>query len=107
MQIDILRRLGDAVRKCPKKWRTNSLFLLLDNAPAHESILVKKFLAKINVTLLEHPLYSSELAPADFYPFSGLRSALKGWCFCDATDIIKNATIQLKRLSQNGFQECF
>jgi len=29
------------------------------------------------------------------------------WRFCDATDIIKNATEELKRLSQNGFQECF
>ena len=29
------------------------------------------------------------------------------WRFCDATDIIKNATEELKRLSQNGFQERF
>jgi len=94
-------------RKSPQKWRTNGSFLQLDNAPAHKLVLVKEFLAKINVTLLEHPPYSSDLAPADFYPFSGLKSALKGWCFCDATDIIKNATVQLKSLSQNGFQESF
>jgi len=93
--------------KCPQKWRTNSLFLLLDNAAAHQSVLVKDFLAKINVAVLEHPPYLSDLAPADFYLFSGLKSAMKGQCFCDATDIIKNATIQLKRFSQNGFQECF
>jgi len=93
--------------KCPQKWRTNSLFLLLDNAPAHQSVLVKDFLAKINVTVLENPPYLSDLAPADFYLFSGLKSAMKEQCFCDATDITKNATVQLKRLSQNGFQECF
>jgi hypothetical protein len=34
-------------------------------------------------------------------------SALKGQRFCDVTEIIKNATEELKRLSQNGFQECF
>jgi hypothetical protein len=27
--------------------------------------------------------------------------------FCDATDIIMNATEELKIISQNGFQECF
>ena len=27
--------------------------------------------------------------------------------FCNATDIIKNATEKLKSISQNGFQECF
>jgi hypothetical protein len=32
--------------------------------------------------------------------------AVKGRGFCDATDIIKNAKEELKRLSQNGFQEC-
>ena len=33
--------------------------------------------------------------------------ASKGRYFCDASDIIKNATEELKRLSQNGFQESF
>jgi len=64
------------------------------------------FLEKNNVTTLEHPPYSPELASVDFYPFPRLKSALKGRRFCDATDI-KNATKELKRLSQNDFQECF
>jgi len=93
--------------KSSQKWRTNSLFLPLDNAAAHQLVLFKDFLAKINVTVLEHPPYLSDLATADFYLFSGLKSAMKGQCFCDANDIIKNATEELKRFSQNGFQECF
>ena len=36
-----------------------------------------------------------------------MKSALKGWRFCDANDIIKNATEELKRLSQNGFKAQF
>jgi hypothetical protein len=46
------------------------------------------------------------LAPADFYLFPPLKSALKGW-HCDATDNVKDGREGLKRLSQNGFQECF
>jgi hypothetical protein len=57
--------------------------------------LVKDFLAKNSVTTLEHPLFS---------PWLQLKSAWKGWFFCDATDISKNATEELKRLPQNGFQ---
>jgi len=68
--------------------------------------LVKGFLAKNNVTTLEHTPYSSYLAPADFYLFPPLKSALKGR-HCDATDIIKDGREGLKRLSQNSFQECF
>jgi len=32
---------------------------------------------------------------------------MKGPRSCDATDIFKNTTEELKRLSQNGFHECF
>jgi hypothetical protein len=45
-----------------------------------------------------------DLASADFYLFPRLKSALKGRRFRYATDKIKNAAEELKRLSQNGFQ---
>jgi hypothetical protein len=69
--------------------------------------LVKDFLAKKNVTTLEHPPHSPDLVTADVFLFPQLKSALKGRSFCDATDIMKNATEELKRISQNGFRECF
>jgi hypothetical protein len=100
MYIDNLRRLRDAVRrKRLEKWRTNSWFLLHYNAPAHRSFLVNDFLAKNNVATLEHPLYSPVCSL--FLP------ALMGRRFCDATDVIKNATEELKRLSRKYFQKCF
>ena len=106
--INILRRLRDAVRrKCPEKWRTSSSVLLYANGPAHRSVLVKALPATNNVTTPQHPPYSPDPVPVDFYLFPPMKSALKRWSFCDATDI-KNATDELKRLSQNGFfQECF
>jgi transposase len=61
--------------------------------------LVKDFLKKNNVTTLEHPPYSPDFAPADFYLFPRLMSALRGWRFCDANVVIKNAAEELKRLS--------
>jgi hypothetical protein len=107
MYTDILRRLRDAVsRKRPEKWRTNSWFPLQNNAPAHRSVLVKDFLGKNYVTTLEYPPYPPQLDPADLYPFPRLKSALKRRRLCDVTGIIKNATEELKRLSQNDFQEC-
>ena len=99
MYINILHRLRDAVRrKCPEKWKNNGWCLLQDNAPAHQSVLFKNFLAN-NMTTLENPPYSPDLAPPDFYLFPSLKSSLKGWCFCAATVIIKNVTEELKRLS--------
>jgi len=42
-------------------------------------------------------------APADCYLFLRLLLALKGRHFCDAIDIINDATDELKRVSQNCF----
>jgi transposase len=72
----------------------NQRFLPYDNAPAHRSISVRDFVAENNVTTLENPPYSSDQTAADFYLFS-----LKGRRFCDATDMSKNATEELKGLS--------
>jgi len=99
MYTDVLRRLRDADRtKHPQNWRTNSWFLLHDNAPAHRSVLVKDFLAKNNMTTLEHSPYAPHLASPDFYLFPRLKSALNGMRSFDATDSIKNATEELKIL---------
>jgi len=106
--IDNLHCLRDVVRrKYPEKWRTNICYLPCDKDPAHWSVLVNDFLTKNNVTTLEHLPYLPDLAPADFYPFPWLKSALKGWCFCDSTGSIQNVTEELQRLSQNDFQWCF
>jgi hypothetical protein len=45
---------------------------------------------------LEHPPYSPDSPPADIYLLPRMKSALKGWRFCDDTDIMKNVTEQLK-----------
>jgi hypothetical protein len=76
-------------RQCLEEWRTNSWSLLHDNAPVQWSDLVKDFLAKNNVTILQHPPYFPELALADFYLFPQ-------WYFSDATDIKKNVMEGLK-----------
>jgi hypothetical protein len=99
MYTDILLRLRDAVRrKCPEIWKSNIWFLHHDNAPAHRSVSVNYFLANNNAAKLKHRPQSLDLAPADFYPFPRLKSALKGRRFCDVTDIIKKVTEKLKRI---------
>jgi hypothetical protein len=62
----------------PEKWTTNNWSLLLDNGPGHRAVFVQDFLAKNVVITLEHPPYSLDLAPADFYLSPPLKSGLKG-----------------------------
>jgi histone-lysine N-methyltransferase SETMAR len=39
------------------------------NAPAHMALSVREFLATKQINVLEHPAYSPDLAPSDFFLF--------------------------------------
>ena len=107
MCIDNVRRLRIAERKkCPEKQRTNTWILLHDNAPAHRSVLCEDFLTKKHMTTLDHPLTLLTWLQLILPVTSGLNQHRRDGAFFDAADI-KNATEELKRLSQNGFQEWF
>ncbi|GBO18478.1 hypothetical protein AVEN_231257-1 [Araneus ventricosus] len=98
LYLEILKRLRDAIRrKRPEKWATNDWFLLHDNAPPHRALIVKKYLTRHSVTNLEHPPYSSDLAPADFYLLPRLKMKLKGHRFVDSDEVIEATEGPLKK----------
>ncbi len=62
-----------------------------------------QFLAKKNITVLHHPPYSPDLAPADYFLFSRLKIHLKGHRFDDVSAIQKAVTRDLKAISVSDF----
>ena len=81
--------------------------LLHDNAPAHTAILVAQFLAKRKVTVITHPPYSPDLAPADFFLFPKLKNAMKGDRFDDVPDIQRNVTRIMNSIPAEQFKRAF
>jgi len=67
----------------------------------------RRFLATKQITVLEHPAYSPDLAPSDFILFPKIKEILKGRHFDDIDDIRSNTTTALKAIPQNHFQNCF
>jgi len=67
--IEVLTKFHECVRrKRPELWR-NGWILHHDNAPAHNALSATQFLVNKNITVLEHPPYSPDLAPCDFCLF--------------------------------------
>jgi hypothetical protein len=64
-------------------------------------------LAKKSIMKLDHPPYSPDLAPCDFWLFSKLKTALKGHRFSDITDIHGHAKTILQRIPEEEVQKCF
>ena len=67
-------------------------------APAHTALSVREFLATKQITVLEHPAYSPDLAPSDFFLFPKIMEILKGRHFDDSDDIRSNTTAALKAI---------
>jgi transposase len=71
------------------------------------ALSVRGFLASKQVTVLEHPSYSPDLAPSDFLLFPKIKEILKGRHFDDIDDIRCNTIAALKATPQNQFQNWF
>ena len=96
--------------KWPELFADNSWILHHDNAPAHMALSVSEFLATKQITVFEHPAYSPDLAPIDFFQFPKIKEILKGRHFDDIDDIAdirSNTMAALKAIPQNQFQNCF
>ena len=97
----ILRSLREEVRnKGSEKWETNDGVFLHYNAPAHQSALVKDFLAKKNVTTLELPTHSPDLAAADFSCFLDRN---QHWSF--GAFVTLDPSLKMRRKSWKGFHK--
>ena len=71
------------------------------------TLSVTEFLATKQITVLEHPAYSPNLAPSDFLLFPKIKEILKGRHFDDIYGIRINTKAALKIVPQNQFQNCF
>ena len=94
---NVLTTLREHVRRRrPDMWKNASWILHYNNAPAHNALSVKRYLAKNNIPVMEHPPYSPDLAPCDFFLIPKIKSALKGTRFesADAVKAKSDATLE-------------
>jgi hypothetical protein len=91
----------------PEFHNSKEWFLLHDSAPAYTAGVVARFLARKQLTVLHHPSYSPDLAPADFFLFSKLESQLKGKRFQDISKIQANVTEQIRSIPKDSFKKSF
>ena len=68
---------------------------------------VREFLATKQITVLEHPAYSPDLAHSDFFMFPKIKEILKERHFDDIDNIRSNTTAAVKAIPQNQFQNGF
>jgi len=98
---------GCCARKRPELWENQTCMLHQDDAPVHASLLIRSYLAKHQKSVVPHPPYSPDLAPADFFLFPKLKTTSKGRRFQTVKEIQENAVRELRSITESAFQEAF
>jgi len=105
---EVLKRLLRRIHRVwPELHRTRQWMLLHNNTPAHCAIYVHQFLAQHGVPVLNHPPYSPDLAPADFFLFPRLKSIMKGARFAGMAAIQERVTVVLRSIPTEAFADSF
>jgi histone-lysine N-methyltransferase SETMAR len=106
--LELLKRFREKVgRKWLILFAAKSWILHVDNAPAHMALSFREFLASKQISMLEHPPYSPDLALCDFFLFPLIKKHLKGTHFDDVEDIQNNMMTALTAIPQYECQKCF
>jgi histone-lysine N-methyltransferase SETMAR len=79
----------------------------MSKGPAHTALSVRDILVGKQITVLEHPPYSPDLAASDFFLFLKIKDILKGRHFDDIDDIRSNRIAARKTVPQNHTKNCF
>ena len=74
----VLTQLVDFYQKCRLCTGVRGIKLLHDSAPAHKSATVQEYLKESGLDVLDHPPYSPDLSPCDFWLFPRLKEMLAG-----------------------------
>jgi len=105
--IEVMTKLCEHVRRKQPELCRNRWILHQGNAPAHNTLSVKQFLANKNTTVLQHPPYSPDLTPCNFHLFPKIKSVLKGTHFVSAENMKAKMMEILNSLTEHDLRNCF
>ena len=103
----VLTQLVDFYQKRRLRTGVRSIKLLHDNAPAHKSATVKEYLKESGLDVLDHPPYSPDLSPCDFFLFPRLKEMLAGHRFESCCGIGSAVYQCLQHIPQEDYRAAF
>jgi len=101
--VKVLKQLRQHVqRKRPAI--AKNFILHQDNAPCHNAFFTRDFFEKWGIEVLEHPPYSPDLAPCDYYLFPTLKKALRGRQFTSDQEASTACKVFFESLPEEAFR---
>ena len=100
----LIHKLQDAIQEeqCGKLRRK---VLHQYNAPSHKSLVAMAAISTEGFELLDHPPYSSDLAPSDYRVFPKLKEHLRAKKFSSDNEVMRSVNQWFAEVGQRFFQE--
>lgn len=102
---NLLDQLDRNIREQRPAMAKKKVIFHQDNAPCHKSVIAMGKLHDLKYEILEHPPYSPDLAPSDYYLFPNLKKFLGGKRFASNEDAIAAVDAYFADLPENYFKE--
>ena len=84
---DLMRQLGEKIKETLHGKLSLGVLFHQDNAPAHKSTVAMAAIQECVSQLVEHPPYSPDLAPSDYYLLPKMKKELSGRHFRTDDDV--------------------
>lgn len=101
--IETLTELREAIKEKRRGKLTRGILLLQDNASAHTAQTAQAAIRDMGFQQLEHPPYSPDLAPCDYYLFSEMKRGLRGKRYDDLQGLASALSQWEKQTSEEWF----
>ncbi|UYV81324.1 hypothetical protein LAZ67_20000772 [Cordylochernes scorpioides] len=106
LYCDILvNKLKPGIRNKRRGKLSKGVLFLHDNARPHTSCKTVSTIIKLGFEVLEHPAYSPDLAPSDYFLFGLLKKELKGKRFDSDEDVQKVVQDIFHTLPKSAYKE--
>ncbi|CAK9815952.1 Histone-lysine N-methyltransferase SETMAR [Anthophora plagiata] len=99
--------LPEVFREIRKENQRRRIILHHDNASSHTSAQTSQYLTSQNVELMNHPPYSPDLAPSDFFLFPYVKNKLRGQRFSTPEEVVDAFKMHVFEISQSEWKKCY
>jgi [histone H3]-lysine36 N-dimethyltransferase SETMAR len=99
--------LPEVINELRKTNKNRRILLHHDNASSHTARRTTEFLEAHNVEILDHPPYSPDLSPNDFFTFPRIKKQLRGKRFQTPEQAVEAYKIAISSTPTSDWNYCF
>ena len=99
--------LPEVIAELRKNNRNRRIILHHDNASSHTAKRTIEFLKQQNIDLMDHPPYSPDLSPNDFYTFPRIKEKLRGQRFQSPEEAVEAYKTLIFTTPTSEWNKCY